>query len=120
MLLALLSDYFCQPRKRSLESGLTLYALSLQPQSCHVPKVWFQQRRRIHGTVTKEVLAPRDRDCAQTFRAPLTHQRKSLIKIHRRNSIIERQPYVQGTNDGLMPIEDSMLLFNYGSPKEAR
>lgn len=27
---------------------------------------------------------------------------------------------VQGTHDGLMPIEDSMLLMNYGSPKEAR
>lgn len=28
--------------------------------------------------------------------------------------------FAQGVNDGLMPIEDSMLLFNYGSPKEAR
>ncbi|XXH02182.1 hypothetical protein Hte_008550 [Hypoxylon texense] len=27
---------------------------------------------------------------------------------------------VNGTQDGLMPIEDSMLLFEYGSPKEAR
>ncbi|SLM39687.1 Alpha/beta hydrolase fold-5 [Lasallia pustulata] len=27
---------------------------------------------------------------------------------------------VNGTHDGLMPIEDSMLLFNYSSPKEAR
>ncbi|KAL2042547.1 hypothetical protein N7G274_005041 [Stereocaulon virgatum] len=27
---------------------------------------------------------------------------------------------INGVNDGLMPIEDSMLLFNYGSPKEAR
>ncbi|KAK4222615.1 Alpha/Beta hydrolase protein [Podospora fimiseda] len=27
---------------------------------------------------------------------------------------------VNGTMDGLMPIEDSMLLFEYGSPKEAR
>ncbi|KAI2619793.1 alpha/beta-hydrolase [Hypomontagnella submonticulosa] len=27
---------------------------------------------------------------------------------------------VNGTHDGLMPIEDSMLLFEYGSPKEAR
>lgn len=27
---------------------------------------------------------------------------------------------VNGTHDGLMPIEDSMLLMNYGSPKEAR
>ncbi|KAI1108573.1 Alpha/Beta hydrolase protein [Nemania sp. NC0429] len=27
---------------------------------------------------------------------------------------------VNGTLDGLMPIEDSMLLFEYGSPKEAR
>ena len=26
----------------------------------------------------------------------------------------------QGTLDGLMPIEDSMMLFEYGSPKEAR
>ena len=26
----------------------------------------------------------------------------------------------QGTHDGLMPIEDSMLLMNYGTPKEAR
>ncbi|KAI1845443.1 hypothetical protein JX266_008301, partial [Neoarthrinium moseri] len=25
-----------------------------------------------------------------------------------------------GTLDGLMPIEDSMMLFEYGSPKEAR
>lgn len=103
-----------------MESGLTLYALSLQPQSSHVTKVWLQQRRRVHGTFTEEVLARRDRDCAQTFRAALTHQRKSLIKTHRRDSLIERRPYIQGTNDGLMPIEDSMLLFNYGSPKEAR
>ncbi|KAI8631659.1 alpha/beta-hydrolase [Xylariaceae sp. FL1651] len=27
---------------------------------------------------------------------------------------------INGTLDGLMPIEDSMLLFEYGSPKEAR
>ena len=27
---------------------------------------------------------------------------------------------VNGTLDGLMPIEDSMMLFEYGSPKEAR
>ncbi|MCJ1341143.1 hypothetical protein MMC09_006439 [Bachmanniomyces sp. S44760] len=27
---------------------------------------------------------------------------------------------INGTHDGLMPIEDSMLLMNYGSPKEAR
>ncbi|KAI1343227.1 alpha/beta-hydrolase [Xylariaceae sp. FL0016] len=27
---------------------------------------------------------------------------------------------VNGTMDGLMPIEDSMILFEYGSPKEAR
>ena len=27
---------------------------------------------------------------------------------------------INGTLDGLMPIEDSMLLFDYGSPKEAR
>lgn len=27
---------------------------------------------------------------------------------------------VQGTYDGLMPIEDSMLLFDHGTPKEAR
>ena len=27
---------------------------------------------------------------------------------------------VNGTHDGLMPIEDSMLMFEYGSPKEAR
>ncbi|KAH8158520.1 hypothetical protein CIB48_g9725 [Xylaria polymorpha] len=27
---------------------------------------------------------------------------------------------INGTQDGLMPIEDSMLLFEYGSPKEAR
>ena len=26
----------------------------------------------------------------------------------------------QGTLDGLMPIEDSLLLFEYGTPKEAR
>lgn len=26
----------------------------------------------------------------------------------------------QGTHDGLMPIEDSMLLFEHGTPKEAR
>lgn len=26
----------------------------------------------------------------------------------------------KGTLDGLMPIEDSMMLFEYGSPKEAR
>lgn len=27
---------------------------------------------------------------------------------------------VNGTHDGLMPVEDSMLLFEHGSPKEAR
>lgn len=27
---------------------------------------------------------------------------------------------INGTHDGLMPIEDSMLMLNYGSPKEAR
>ena len=27
---------------------------------------------------------------------------------------------LQGTHDGLMPIEDSMLLLDHGSPKEAR
>lgn len=27
---------------------------------------------------------------------------------------------VNGTHDGLMPVEDSMLLFEYGSPKEGR
>lgn len=27
---------------------------------------------------------------------------------------------MQGTQDGLMPIEDSMMLLEYGSPKEAR
>ncbi|KAK4133471.1 alpha/beta-hydrolase [Trichocladium antarcticum] len=27
---------------------------------------------------------------------------------------------VNGTHDGLMPIEDSMMLFEYGTPKEAR
>lgn len=27
---------------------------------------------------------------------------------------------VNGTLDGLMPIEDSMLLFEHGTPKEAR
>jgi len=27
---------------------------------------------------------------------------------------------INGTLDGLMPIEDSMMLFEYGSPKEAR
>ena len=27
---------------------------------------------------------------------------------------------LQGTHDGLMPIEDSMLLFEHASPKEAR
>lgn len=89
-------DYFCQPRKWSVESGLTLYALFLQPQSCHVTKVWFQQRRRVHGTVTKEVLARRDRDCAQTFRAALTHQRKSVIESHRRNSLSARRPHITG------------------------
>jgi hypothetical protein len=26
----------------------------------------------------------------------------------------------QGTHDGLMPIEDSILLFDHGTPKEAR
>lgn len=26
----------------------------------------------------------------------------------------------KGVNDGLMPIEDSMLPFEYGTPKEAR
>jgi hypothetical protein len=27
---------------------------------------------------------------------------------------------MQGTHDGLMPIEDSMMLFDHGTPKEAR
>jgi len=27
---------------------------------------------------------------------------------------------INGTHDGLMPVEDSMNLMNYGSPKEAR
>ena len=27
---------------------------------------------------------------------------------------------INGTLDGLMPIEDSMMLFEYGTPKEAR
>jgi len=27
---------------------------------------------------------------------------------------------VNGTHDGLMPVEDSMLMMNYGKPKEAR
>ncbi|KAI0449553.1 Alpha/Beta hydrolase protein [Xylaria acuta] len=40
------------------------------------------------------------------------------------NGILEmpstRLLLINGTLDGLMPIEDSMLLFEYGSPKEAR
>jgi hypothetical protein len=28
--------------------------------------------------------------------------------------------FPQGVDDGLMPIEDSMILFEHGSPKEAR
>lgn len=40
------------------------------------------------------------------------------------NGIVERPScrllLINGTHDGLMPIEDSMLLFEYGSPKEAR
>lgn len=40
------------------------------------------------------------------------------------NGIIQRPScrllLVNGTKDGLMPIEDSMMLFEYGSPKEAR
>lgn len=40
------------------------------------------------------------------------------------NHIVDRPScrllLINGTHDGLMPIEDSMLLFEYGSPKEAR
>ena len=107
-------------QKARCAKRLTLHALSLQPQSRHVTKVWIQQCRRVRRTVTKEVLTRGDRDCAQTIRAALTHQCKSLLRIHLSDSLIERPPWTQGTNDGLMPIEDSMLLFNYGSPKEAR
>ncbi|KAI1163898.1 alpha/beta-hydrolase [Nemania serpens] len=50
----------------------------------------------------------------------LALQRFSLLE----NGILDmpstRLLLVNGTLDGLMPIEDSMLLFEYGSPKEAR
>lgn len=40
------------------------------------------------------------------------------------NQVVDRPScrllLVNGTHDGLMPIEDSMLMFEYGSPKEAR
>jgi len=40
------------------------------------------------------------------------------------NGILEKPStrllLVNGTLDGLMPIEDSMMLFEHGSPKEAR
>ncbi|KAI1122581.1 alpha/beta-hydrolase [Nemania abortiva] len=47
-------------------------------------------------------------------------ERFSLLE----NGVLEmpstRLLLINGTLDGLMPIEDSMLLFEYGSPKEAR
>ncbi|KAI1735040.1 alpha/beta-hydrolase [Xylaria scruposa] len=50
----------------------------------------------------------------------LAMERFSLLQ----NGILEKPSsrllLINGTLDGLMPIEDSMLLFEYGSPKEAR
>ncbi|KAI1502095.1 Alpha/Beta hydrolase protein [Biscogniauxia marginata] len=48
-------------------------------------------------------------------------QRKfSLLELGILDMPSTRLLLVNGTLDGLMPIEDSMMLFNYGSPKEAR
>ncbi|KAI0376949.1 alpha/beta-hydrolase [Hypomontagnella monticulosa] len=44
----------------------------------------------------------------------------SLLETGIVNMPSTRLLLVNGTHDGLMPIEDSMLLFEYGSPKEAR
>ncbi|KAL1896340.1 hypothetical protein Sste5346_004725 [Sporothrix stenoceras] len=49
----------------------------------------------------------------------------ALAKFSLLNTGILDQPstrllLINGTQDGLMPIEDSMLLFDHGSPKEAR
>ncbi|KAK5075591.1 hypothetical protein LTS08_001342 [Lithohypha guttulata] len=44
----------------------------------------------------------------------------SLVKSGLLDSSCCRLLLVNGTWDGLMPIEDSMLLMNYGRPKEAR
>ncbi|KAI1634624.1 Alpha/Beta hydrolase protein [Biscogniauxia mediterranea] len=48
-------------------------------------------------------------------------QRKfSLLELGILDLPCTRLLLVNGTLDGLMPIEDSMMLFNYGTPKEAR
>ncbi|KAI0010482.1 Alpha/Beta hydrolase protein [Xylariaceae sp. FL0662B] len=48
-------------------------------------------------------------------------QRKfSLLELGVVQGPSTRLLLVNGTQDGLMPIEDSMMLFEYGSPKEAR
>lgn len=44
----------------------------------------------------------------------------SLLETGIINMPSTRLLLVNGTLDGLMPIEDSMMLFEYGSPKEAR
>lgn len=44
----------------------------------------------------------------------------SLVETGIVNKPSTRLLLINGTIDGLMPIEDSMLLFEYGSPKEAR
>ncbi|KAF2478525.1 Alpha/Beta hydrolase protein [Neohortaea acidophila] len=44
----------------------------------------------------------------------------SLVELGIVNQPSCRLLLVNGTHDGLMPIEDSMLMMEYGSPKEAR
>ncbi|KAH7304150.1 Alpha/Beta hydrolase protein [Stachybotrys elegans] len=44
----------------------------------------------------------------------------SLVESGILNKPSTRLLLLNGLQDGLMPIEDSMLLFNYGNPKEAR
>jgi pimeloyl-ACP methyl ester carboxylesterase len=44
----------------------------------------------------------------------------SLVELGVVNQPSCRLLLINGTHDGLMPIEDSMLLMEYGSPKEAR
>jgi hypothetical protein len=44
----------------------------------------------------------------------------SLIETGIVNMPATRLLLINGTHDGLMPIEDSMLMMEYGTPKEAR
>ncbi|KAJ3533113.1 hypothetical protein NM208_g8139 [Fusarium decemcellulare] len=47
-------------------------------------------------------------------------QKFSLLELGVIQKPSTRLLLLNGTLDGLMPIEDSMMLFEHGSPKEAR